>query len=402
LQQSILFISTHNLATNPRLVKEVRLAINKGFKVSVLLFEFENWSKASNQKLMDEFSGLVSFEIIPAGRHPFLPWVISSVLETISVFTAKYIPFISTPGYINKRSFLLQYRLGKIHHNNINLVIGHNPGALFPAISFAKKKGIPFGFDVEDYHPGETNDPGISKRFRCLLKKYLPDADYISFASPLIKNQIQKDIGGFNKPSVIIQNYFPNAEFISPKPLITTEKLRIIWFSQNIDKGRGLEKFVPVLKYFPDSVELHLVGNVNPIFQKEILMPFSNIIWHKPKTQKELHHFLSEFDIGLAIEPVKDVNNNIAVSNKIIAYFQAGLFILASSTDGQQNFLSDFPDAGNLLDLNDPESIRRNLSECIAGKYMIRKTMSDRYKKSKLFSWETESEKLFSIWKSVL
>ena len=42
-----------------------------------------------------------------------------------------------------------------------NLVVGHNYGAMYPAVMAAKKFGCKCGFDMEDYHPGEGHDVGF-------------------------------------------------------------------------------------------------------------------------------------------------------------------------------------------------------------------------------------------------
>ncbi|MBS1756688.1 MAG: hypothetical protein JSU03_05375, partial [Bacteroidetes bacterium] len=52
----ILFISTHNLATNPRLVKEIELALANGFSVEVVCFIFRNWSYAINEQMIERLS----------------------------------------------------------------------------------------------------------------------------------------------------------------------------------------------------------------------------------------------------------------------------------------------------------------------------------------------------------
>ena len=106
--------------------------------------------------------------------------------------------------------------------------------------------------------------------------------------------------------------------------------MKFVWFSQQIDKGRGLELILPVLDQFRDQIELHLIGNPKKQFEEEFLEERKFIFLHNTMPQSELHIILSEYDVGLALEPGKDLNNKLAISNKIFAYAQAGLHVLAT------------------------------------------------------------------------
>ena len=134
----LLFISTLNLATNPRLFKEIELALDNGFEVEVVCFEFDNWSYTFNQQLKEKVSR-AKFTIIPAGRSPFWPWAGSVFLEKAFRFAGK---FVSLPDWalshaVSRRSVLLTRAVKKISEE-FDLVIGHNPGALYPA--FLRRK----------------------------------------------------------------------------------------------------------------------------------------------------------------------------------------------------------------------------------------------------------------------
>ena len=65
--KKILFISTLNLATNPRLFKEIELALNADFEVDVVCFEFDNWSYEFNQQLKERIAN-ARLTTIRAGR----------------------------------------------------------------------------------------------------------------------------------------------------------------------------------------------------------------------------------------------------------------------------------------------------------------------------------------------
>lgn len=396
----LLFISTHNFATNPRLVKEITLAIENNFEVSVLCCSFDNWSKKNNEEIKRNLLPHITYYEIPGNRKPFYPWLLSSYWFSLSKIMLWFSPIndrlLSLSS--NKRSWLLLREIKKIKEK-IDLVVAHNPGSFYPAMKFAKKRKIPFGVDLEDYHPGETNDEKESQYLKSLLKSVLPKATYIIAASPMILEETQKVDGQFPCKTGIVLNFFSGREFVGPVNS-NFDKLKLVWFSQNISFNRGLEQVIPAMKN-NQGIELHLYGNCNDQFKKEWIQGIENIFIHDSLPQIELHQFLSIYDVGLAMEPGKDLNNELAVSNKILAYFQAGLYIVASKTKAQQKFIEDYPGCGELV-LPDIIYLKKVFEKLFDGKDMIRHTAPLRYENAKKNSWETESQKLLKMWRQVL
>ena len=280
------------------------------------------------------------------------------------------------------------------------MVIAHNAGSFYPAQLFAKKNKIPFGIDLEDYHPGETNDQKESQYSKALLKLILPRAKYITAASPLILEETKKITGQFTCNPQIILNYFSEEEFEAPDKN-NSDKLQLVWFSQNIAKGRGLEEVIPAIKK-NNQIELHLYGNMEPQFYKDWIEGTMNIFVHATLPQIELHKELSLYDAGLAIEkPSSNFNRDICLTNKLLAYFQAGLFILASETSSQKQFIEEYPRYGMLTSLvtNHLENVFQKLA---ANKNALRNTSRERFEKASNSSWENESQKLLQNWKQLL
>ncbi|MEO9145218.1 MAG: hypothetical protein ABI237_06630 [Ginsengibacter sp.] len=394
----ILFITTHNLATNPRLVKEAKLAMSEGYQVSVLCFEFNNWSKAINDKIVERLKSNIMYYGIPGNRKPFMPWLSSSGIHSFAKVLLKLFPKNSwlLGMRSNKRAWLLSKELKKIKET-FDLVVAHNPGSFYPAMNYAQKNKIPFGIDLEDYHPGENSRDEISPTDRELQNAVLPKASYVSAASPLILEYAQKDSNIPLKNGIVVLNYFPSAEFIKPTTK-ENKKLKLVWFSQQISFNRGLEQLIPVIKDIPD-IELHLFGNCDEGFKKEWLTGHENILIHSVLPQRELHKKLAEFDMGLALEPGKDLNNELAISNKILAYFQAGLYILASNTLAQKQFIDQHPEHGRISELEARE-LAETLNDLLDQKEYIRSKAIARFEKAKVFCWEEESKKLAAIWDS--
>ena len=371
------------------------MGLEAGHQIEIICFEFDNWSKNNNDRLIDALEGVKIIKI-DAGRSDFFSWGWSVFLEKICRIICTFFILnleLLSQG-ISRRSNLLIRALSEA--NKPDIVIGHNPGALWPTIKAAQIFNCRAGFDVEDYHPGEGNDKKLQALTKQLMIKLIPRFNYVSFASKLILQQVTVDIGHSKLPWFILLNYFPHNEFLKPVN-IQKGSIKMVWFSQNIKEGRGLELILPIVKKYINTVELYLIGNLDPEFFENNLKDISNVIIYAPKQQSKLHEILSEFDIGLALEPAKDLNNELAISNKLLAYLQAGLYVIATETRAQKDFLKDWPQHGVCVNytVNNFESIIKNAIDKID---TIRKEKNARFKAFNNNNWETASIQLLNQW----
>ena len=362
---------------------------------------FDNWSKNNNEKIKQGLVPHIHYYEVPGNRSPFLPWLLSSFLFSLSklllVIFPKNIHLLSVCS--NKRSWLIVQHLGKIKEK-VHLVIAHNQGSFYPAKKFAKQHQIPFGIDLEDYHPGETNEKREAENLKLLLKNVLPEAAYITAASPLILKETQKDVPHLSCVPEVVLNYFSETEFIAPEQK-DAQKLKLVWFSQNIAQGRGLEEIIPVIQKSNDF-ELHLYGNAEPDFYINRLEGKQNIYVHEPLQQADLHKALSLYDVGLAIEKASsNYNRDICLTNKLLAYFQSGLYVLASNTSAQIQFMNEHPEQGMVTSL-ETEAFQQSLMELLNNKNSIRSQAGNRFCYAGNYSWERESQKLTKTWKHIL
>jgi len=393
--KSILFLTTVNLSANPRLVKEIDLAIHNGYQVSVILFRLGNWGDENDLRLMAQYR-IVRFMRLSALRRPFGMWLLSSILERVSRVLCRFseLPELHAMA-IEKRYILL--RRAVIHLNgNYDWVIAHNPAAFHPALLAARRFGARFGMDVEDYHPAETQLPHRAHSLRTVMKACLAEADYASYAAPLIREASDRDISIPRGTGFVVLNAFPKAEF--PKPdSILTGPLRLVWFSQHIHVGRGLEMVLPVVSRYATTVELHLYGQLNRSFSDRHISGIPNVHLHGALPQHELHSRLGQYDIGLAVDVLSDANRDLVVTNKIMAYLQAGLYLAVTETRAQQLLLAEFPKHGSLFAPSEVH-FSEQLEILIVAKEEIRQSRASRHEAALLMDWSTESSKLLQVW----
>ena len=396
-KKKIVFISTHNLATNPRLVKEIKLALDNSFKVEVICFIFRNWSYAINESLITEFKNKgVQFHTMEAGKADLKNWAISVGKEKFNRFLSNAFSLKNNllANAVSRRNVVLSKAINNVEA--ADWVIGHNPGALWATYVLGQKLQCKTGFDVEDYHPGEGNNKASQHLMKKLMQELLPKMNYVSFAAPLIMEEVKKDIQYENENWFTLLNIFSNKEFNAPA-IESESPLKFVWFSQHINEGRGLELLLPAIKLAGAAVELHLFGNMDTDFKEQYLKDATNIFMHAPISQYELHQELAEYDIGLALEIPQDINRNLCLTNKLLAYVQAGLFVIYTNTKAQAAFMQARLPNGEVLEINktNPVAVVQNLVE---NKHLIRSYRSKAYSDSLLQNWETASEKLLNAW----
>jgi hypothetical protein len=256
--KSLLFLTSNNLATNPRLVKELELA-RQSYKCTVLYFNLSNWSDALDAEIRTSMPDVV-FKILPTGKEALFIWLFTSSIERLArLFYPTYKGSLRLNAFAHSKRSLLLWLALKKHPLKHDLVIAHNIASLFPAYSFARTNNIPYAFDLEDYHPGEAIGTDIVNeifRRKYLMAKLLSKAAYVSYASPLIgKAFLDLLDNSFNGRHYLVNNSFSAKDFEGFRESVSG-KLSLVWFSQNITFGRGLELVIPVLYKYRDHISL--------------------------------------------------------------------------------------------------------------------------------------------------
>lgn len=399
MAKKILFVTTMNLSTNPRILKEIKLANLLNYQITFLGFRLGNWSDSLDEEIQKRSNGPI-YIYKDATRKKFYQWLKYSLLERFNrvIWKLDKNNLFLTSTASNKRVFsLLDY--GKhVGFGDYDFVIGHTLGSFYPAMIIANQANCPFALDMEDYHPGEYIE-GDKKdevtRREIILKYILPKANYVSASSPLIAHFTKKLCDLNDEKVFTILNYFPASEFKTPR-INSSGKIKLIWFSQVISAGRGLEILVSVWDKIRGNFELTIIGSPDETFNLNFRDGIKII---NPLSQAELHEELGKHDIGLALDLTsRDFNRDIALTNKILAYYQAGLFILATDTSAQKDFIHNHPGSGKLFSQNNSASFIHAMREINENIEQIRSDSFSRYQEGTMHSWDNESNKLKEIW----
>lgn len=397
----ILFLLSGNISTTPRAQKVFEYFYRNGIDVDFVLFNRKDSWRQLDEKYLSAFKC----------RHIYLPFskkesIVNAVIsECLNIIGEKLPVFgINSDAWasskINGTIYLNKNKI--INGEHYNAVIGFS-SMLWAAWYLARKMKVPFGFDMEDYHPLENiyhryKDREIHRRER-IFRMLLPQAAFVSYASPLIKWKSDELLAENNcsvKTGMVINNTFLSSEFQFTES--HDGKVEFVWFSQTVSYGRGLEQFLPALAQHNSRASLTIIGNMDSRFYDEWISKYKDIVTLKPAlSQKELHKLICRYDVGLAIEQTSQSKDNgnreLCLSNKIFAYLLSGDYILATDTPAQRLFV-DVHLGGGMICGQSSDSMATAIEKILANIDEIRAAKKIRFESAKQFGWEEESHKI--------
>jgi glycosyltransferase involved in cell wall biosynthesis len=339
----ILIISSGNPCRNPRPVKEASALVQAGFDVTLLT------AGRPDLKLADE-NALAGISC----HHVFLPDA-SDFLSRAQRWLACRATRIGleSPRALGASAPLMR----AARQINADLTIVHNevPHAVGVALL---KEGRRVAADFEDWHSEDLLPSDRQSRPLRLLRTQehflLNNAAYCTTTSHALAKAFQEAYG-CPSPQVLT-NSFPLQPL--PKREENAEP-RILWFSQTIGPGRGLETFLSAWRNTKHPSRLTLLGDVSEDYRAQLcqsLPPeFASRIQFAPLVMPSaLPELLARHDIGLALEDRSIRNRDLTITNKILQYLNAGLAVFATATEGQREVLQTSSEAGVLVGPSEP------------------------------------------------
>lgn len=400
----VVIITHGQICAQPRTVKQA-ISLSEKYIVTVIYCPMSPWGDDFDNNIINENSNI---NWIRTGAHP--------LKDPINYFLAKFrrkiwqiyyrIFGLSFHSALKSFSLYSQDLLKEAKKHKADIVIGHNLGAIRAVVVSSKKNKAISCFDFEDFHRGEVSRN--NKEFQ-LIKKiediYVASLNRSFAASPLITKTYQALYPRLN--IITINNSFSlNYQTKYFNTEANLNPLKVFWFSQHIGKNRGLEQMIRALGLIRDqNIELTLLGNVsardkqyfNKLIEKEQI---SHVNFLPPVEEKKIFEIASEHHIGLASETGKDLNNNIALSNKIFTYLLSGNAILFSNTDGQKNFFNEHSNIGFLYSNENVLELANILRKYITYPELLNEHRRNSFELSKTLNWENESKKLVNFLKT--
>lgn len=398
----ILLITSGQPSLNPRLVKEADTLSSVGHDVTVLYAYWNEWGTKFDDNLLNS-KKWTAIRIGGAPKQNKASYFLSRLIHKLATIGAKKIniPFFAEAA-IGRSSIMLS-KAAKKHP--ADLYIAHNLAALPAAVKAARNNHKPCGFDAEDFHRNEVSDDSHSfdvKLKTYIEQKYIPKTNYLTASSPQITAAYQALFP--SKAIVTLLNVFNSAPNFSIPKTDPITPIKLFWFSQTIGTQRGIEAVIQALNILPrGSFELHLLGafqhrDSKAYFEKLTTPNLYSLHFHPVIAPDDLITFSSQFDIGLALEPSFSKNNDLALSNKIFTYLQAGLAVIASNTTAQRDLFNTYPEFGSLYETNNMQSLVEILQRYAENRDQLDQARQAflRLGRSKL-NWEIEQIKFLKV-----
>lgn len=233
-----------------------------------------------------------------------------------------------------------------------DLFYGGSSGALTATARAAGALGVAYALDLEDFHTAEQDESATARLSHALAhhvqQAILGKAAFLTAGSEAISEAYMQQYG--LRP-LTLNNAFSlplTAPDLTPSP---GTGLRVVWLSQTVGPGRGIEDAILAMGMHNIPGELHLRGlPVQPYVNSLIDLaaekaPLLRVSHFPPDPSRSPMDICNGYDVGLATEDGHVLNRALCLTNKVFTYLLAGLALAASDTPGQRPVASSIGDS---------------------------------------------------------
>ena len=405
----ICLITSGNVASNPRLVKEALALTAAGYSLRIVAADI---IPSLSRYDAEVFAGLGCEHVRVSARLPRYRHVIRATLQRAA---RRGLPLLRKSaaglGVASWAHHQLTHALGRqAAQKPADLFIAHNLAALPAAAYAARTHRAGCGFDAEDFHCGELDDTpddaGELAARTAIESALLPCCQHLTAASPGIADRYHQRYGVSMET---ILNVFPLADAPAAPVAGSTARGRepsLYWFSQTVGKDRGLEAVVEAMGRMRVRASLRLRGHPAEGYLDALqtlarraggddLARRIEILPVGPPS--EMARLAAEHDLGLALELTRPLNRALCLTNKIFVYLLAGLPVCLSRTPAQEAVAVDLGEAAFLADLDDPASFSRSLDEFFGDSSRLKRARTAAWTLAQTrYNWDLEQQRFLA------
>ncbi len=394
-----LLLSGHHPARNPRVVKEAEALSAAGYRVAILTLCTHLPSVPLDRALAEGRPWTLHYAIDLTGRHggssfPILFHKIQTRLARKAVQSA-HIELGRALGPVGPL-------LRAARRTPARVIITHTEMALWVGRVLAGE-GRRVAADLEDWHSEdllpESRHSRPGRLLRDLEAFHVRHAVWCTTTSHALAFTLGTSLSG--PAPEVIYNVFPlppeDASARSPgSPPV------LIWFSQTVGAGRGLETLADALRTISSPWRLQLVGDVSPAYRQTLEARFglvaAQVEWIAPVPPDKLPALLAGADIGLALETTAIPSRNLTVTNKLFQYLAAGLAVVATDTLGQREIATTAADAILVCPDENPVALALLLAPLLTDPATLaRRKQAARLAATSVYSWERTAPQFVAL-----
>lgn len=388
----VLVLSGSHLCQNPRALKEATTLAAAGYDVTLLHVSVRADLAATDERLMSGQS--FRRETLDLVRP--VPGFLARLRTRLARAATRRLGRSSASALGPARALLARART-----LTSDLLIAHTEVPLWVAQQL-RGEGRRVAVDLEDWYSEDLLPADRSARplelLRVAERFALHHAASVSVPSGAMARALHTAYAG--NPAVVVRNSFP----LQPDHRVLrppSARPRLVWFSQTIGPGRGLEAFLALWHRLEHAPAIQLIGRIRPGYREQLLsnIPGSHhaaLHFEGPVPPETLPSRLADFDVGLALEAQVPPSRDTTITNKILQYLNAGLALIATPTAGQREVLAQAPGAGVLLP-GDPTAGVELLRGFLSSAESVRSAqVAARAAAEREFCWEKESPRLIA------
>lgn len=391
----IRIITSGQLGSNPRVVKEADALAEFGHDVSVVSTKVADFVEPRDQSILAAAAWHVD-------RVCFDGPIDRKILRFRQELARHVFGYTARQGLAESSFSLMSRRLEKVAASRpADLFIAHYVAALPAAAKAAALHNSHYAFDAEDFHLGDLSDQPKNETERRLIRiieqRYLPGAAYISAASPGIA-AAYAHVYNLEQPTVIL-NVFSRSEAPSAPSLRGTARPgpSIYWFSQTIGPERGLECAVRAIGLSRARPHLYLRGTPTLGFTDYLstLATDAGVAGRihilPPANPNEMVKLAGVHDIGYVGETGCTESRRIALTNKLFTYLLAGIPVVMSDIAAHQDLAPGLGRAARLYETCNAKKLALAIDELLAEPAVLAASRSAAWQLAQEhYNWEEE------------
>jgi glycosyltransferase involved in cell wall biosynthesis len=397
MSKKICIVSQSHLCRNPRVLKESIALSQAGYYVNILTAIYSDKLLREDLELLKNTA--IKYEFYSNLSVPGFGSFKSRLIKKLAV--------ILQIKFNIESKFSLGYSIRLLKKKCIahlaDLYIMHQELATVIGSEMIDKYNV--AFDLEDWYSEDLLPSARKTRPIQLLKKAEKIALERGVCCYTTSNAMAAGLKAAyknNKLPAVIYNSFDNTG-LSKQADRKAGPIKLYWFSQTIGAGRGLEFFINCMAKSSFGWELNLRGNIDQNYHdylKSIMSSKDSLIILPMLKNDEILNDMTNYDLGLALEPAFPPNKNLTISNKFFHYMAGGLPVIASDTKGHAEIWLKNPEIVFLYKQNDQVGLT-DLLNIIGNKINngsfqnLNEVVIKTYKTN--FSWNIEEKKLVNL-----
>ncbi len=397
----ICIITPGQLGSNPRVVKEANALAAAGHAVVVICTRVLAAVESRDQAVM----GTAGFEVQRIAFGQDLSWRIDRLLQVVA---ARLFGMFRAHTFADRALSPMTRRLAKAaRREQADLYIAHYPPALPAAARAAHQANACFAFDAEDFHTGEwpieAGDMTEMQVIRAIERRYLPDAAYVTAASPGIADAYANAYS-IARPTVVLNTFARSLAAPIPGSGGATATAGVYWFSQTLGPGRGIEAAIEAIARSRTKPHLHLRGTPSADYAACLsglaarLGVADRVHLLDPIEPDRLERDGAFYDIGYVGELAVTQNRQIALTNKLFSYLSSGLAVLASDIAAHRAIAPELGQSIKLFAAGDAAALADRIDEWLSDPRALQAAREEAWNLGQTrYCWETDAQTLVRL-----